>query len=444
MEPFSKRKGKHEQYDATVAAKLRKLYRDEIPDAIVTVFRAPPIQGLGNAGGFALQVEQRGFVDAQELQEVTDEFIAKANKDPRLLGLFTLYRAQTPQLFVDINRTKCEEHGLDFNDVFNTLQIYMGGSYVNLFNKFGRTWQVNLLADQQFRTDAAYMRQLKIRNKDGKMVPLGTVANVEPKDGPVLVMRYNMYSSAKVVGNTAPGASSGDAITVLEDLAKKQRTTIEWTEITYLQILAGSSALAVFLLGSLLVFLVLAAQYESWSLPLAVILVVPMCLLCAVAGMLIVKLPVDIFVQIGFLVLVGLAAKNAILIVEFARQKQTEARLSANEAAVEAARVRLRPIIMTSFAFILGVVPLVISEGAGAEMRRSLGTAVFSGMLGVTGFGLILTPVFYAIIMGWFAAKKTVPIPVPSTPVLHAPVPHPAAKSASESPEAITTPEGIH
>jgi multidrug efflux pump len=273
----------------------------------------------------------------------------------------------------------------------------MGGYFVNLFNKFGRTWQVNLLADQSYRNNAEQVANLKVRNKLGDMVPLGTLTDPQHAGGPVMVMRYNMYASAPINGNTAPGVSSGDAIGIVGGLAKKQGLAFDWTEITYLQILAGSAGIYVFALGSLLVFLILAAKYESWNLPLAVILIVPMCLLCSVAGMLIVRLPLDIFVQVGFLVLVGLAAKNAILIVEFAKQLQAGGR-SPYDAAVEACRLRLRPIIMTAFAFILGVVPLVLAEGAGAEMRRSLGVAVFSGMLGVTGFGIFLTPVFFYVL----------------------------------------------
>jgi multidrug efflux pump len=442
LEPFEKRKGKDELYDDVVAQKFREAVAQDVgQDAVITVFRAPPIQGLGSAGGFKLQVEQRGFVDLNELQETTDDFVRAANKDPRLVGVFSLYRARTPQKYVDIDRTRCEEAGLDFQEVFNTLQVYMGGAYVNLFNKFGRTWQVNLMADQRFRTDTSYMRQLKMRNRDGKMVPLGSVAAIkENAVGPVMVMRYNTYTSAAVNGNTAAGVSSGDSIKILDDLAKELRVTFEWTELTFLEIQAGSSAIFVFLLGSLLVFLVLSAQYESWSLPLAVILVVPMCLLCAVTGMLIVRLPVDIFVQIGFLVLVGLAAKNAILIVEFARQRQHEAGLSAGEAAVDAARVRLRPIIMTSFAFILGVVPLVMGEGAGAEMRRSLGTAVFAGMIGVTAFGLILTPVFYSVVIGLTGAGiRAAP---PTTPAAPPEAKEEAAVAAAKSSDgAITTAE---
>jgi len=396
LKPFEERR-EHECYDEVVAIKLRQLCAREIPDAVVTVFRAPPIQGLGNAGGFKLQLEQRGFVDLQELQTDTDSLVQAGNKDPRMAGLFTMYRANTPQVYLDIDRTKCQSLGVDVQDAFNTLQVYMGGYYVNLFNKFGRTWQVNLLADQSFRGQPEEIRNLKVRNRLDQMVPLGTLTDPEDVGGPVMVMRYNMYASAPVNGNTVPGVSSGEAIDIMADLAKQQGASFEWTEITFLEILAGNTGIYVFALGALLIFLVLAAKYESWSLPMSVILVVPMCLLCSVTGMFIASLPLDIFVQIGFLVLVGLAAKNAILIVEFAKQFHEQG-MSRRDATVEACRQRLRPIIMTSFAFILGVVPLVLGEGAGAEMRRSLGTAVFSGMIGVTGFGIFLTPVFFYVL----------------------------------------------
>jgi len=406
LKPFADRKGRHEEYDAVVAARLIRLSGEEIDGAIVTVFRAPPIRGLGNAGGFKLQVEQRGFVDLAELQKSTNQVIAEARqatqpetKAPELVGLFTIYSAQTPQLYVDIDRTQCEKLGVDMQDAFDTLQVYMGTYYVNLFNKFGRTWQVNLSADQKYRTDERYLKMLKVRNTLGSMVPLGAVATVRPITGPVMVMRYNMYTSAPINGAPAPGVSSGQALQAMEAAAKKANVSAEWTEIAYLEQQQGSTAILVFLLATVLVFLVLAAQYESWSLPLAIILIVPMCILCAVTGMLIVHMPVDIFVQIGFLVLAGLAAKNAILIVQFARQLQHEGKAPL-EAAVEASRLRLRPIIMTSFAFVAAMVPLMLSEGAGAELRQSLGTAVFFGMIGVTFFGIFLTPVFFYVISG--------------------------------------------
>ncbi|MBV8228798.1 MAG: efflux RND transporter permease subunit, partial [Planctomycetaceae bacterium] len=406
LKPFADRKGRHEEYDAVVAARLIRLSGEEIDGAIVTVFRAPPIRGLGNAGGFKLQVEQRGFVDLAELQKSTNQVIAEARQAtqpetmaPELVGLFTIYSAQTPQLYVDIDRTQCEKLGVDMQDAFDTLQVYMGTYYVNLFNKFGRTWQVNLSADQKYRTDERYLKMLKVRNTLGSMVPLGAVATVRPITGPVMVMRYNMYTSAPINGAPAPGVSSGQALQAMEAAAKKANVSAEWTEIAYLEQQQGSTAILVFLLATVLVFLVLAAQYESWSLPLAIILIVPMCILCAVTGMLIVHMPVDIFVQIGFLVLAGLAAKNAILIVQFARQLQHEGKAPL-EAAVEASRLRLRPIIMTSFAFVAAMVPLMLSEGAGAELRQSLGTGVFFGMIGVTFFGIFLTPVFFYVISG--------------------------------------------
>ena len=393
-----------ERYDEVIAEKLRRRFAAQIDEAEVQVFRAPPIQGLGTAGGFKFQIEQRGYVDMAALQRQTDAMVEQANRDPGLADVFTMFRADVPQLFLDIDRTKCESLGVAVDDVFNTLQVYMGGYFVNLFNDFGRTWQVNLLARPKDRTKVEALRQLKVRNKLGQMVPLATLVNPEDTGGPVMVMRYNMYSSAPVVGNQMPGTSSGDVMRVMRNLADKEDAVGEWTEIMYLQVLAGNVAVYVFGVGSSLVFLVLAAKYESWKLPLAVILVVPMCLLCAITGMLIAGLPVDIFVQIGFLVLVGLAAKNAILIVEFSQQLLDQGK-TLREATLESARLRLRPIVMTSFAFILGVVPLLLGTGAGAEMRHSLGTAVFSGMIGVTAFGIALTPVFFYTLM-WFGHRK--------------------------------------
>jgi multidrug efflux pump len=403
LEPFKDRRS-HEKYDEVIASKIRKLVATEIEDAIVVAFRAPPIQGLGTAGGFKFYVIQPGFVDFDELQSSVDEMTGEGNKNPKLVGLFSTFRAETPQLYVDIDRTKCESLGVKVQDVFATLQVYMGGQFVNLFNQFGRTWQVNLMAEPAFRTSADSVRQLKVRNIKGEMVPIGTVADIQDKPGPVMVTRYKLFNAAAVSGNTAPGVSSGQGIQEIDKLANSLGVNYEWTEITFMQILAGNVAIYVFFLGSLLVYLVLAAKYESWHLPLSVILVVPMCLLSSVVGMLIARLPVDIFVQIGFLVLVGLAAKNAILIVEFAEQLRLEGRTPA-EAILESCKLRFRPIVMTSFAFILGVVPLIVGHGAGAEMRKSLGTAVFAGMCGVTIFGVFLTPVFYLAISKLTGAK---------------------------------------
>ena len=300
--------------------------------------------------------------------------------------------------------------GLPLSDVFNALQYYLGGYYVNDFNRFGRTWQVNVQAESPYRLTAAGVKQLKVRNGAGDMIPLGTVADIRDSTGPVLLTRYNMYPAAAINGAWLPGTSSSQVITTMQTLASESlppSMAYEWTELTYMQILAGSTAVFAFVGAVLLVFLVLAAQYESWSMPLAVILVVPMCLLCSIAGVAMARMDVNIFVQVGFIVLVGLASKNAILVVEFARELQKLQGLSPFEATIAASKTRLRPIVMTSFAFILGVAPLVVAKGAGAEMRRTLGTAVFSGMLGVTAFGLMLTPVFYYVIERVFRRRST-------------------------------------
>jgi multidrug efflux pump len=299
--------------------------------------------------------------------------------------------------------------GVAVSDVFNTLQVYLGSYYVNNFNQFGRTWQVNIQADQKFRNKTADIRQLQVRNNQGQMVQLGTFVDVRETFGPVMLMRHNMYAAAAVTGRAGPGTSSGQAIEMVQEIADRElphSMAAEWTELTFLQLQAGNVALFFFALAVLFVFLVLAAQYESWSLPLAVILVVPMCLLFSVTGVILAGLEVNIFTQIGFVVLVGLASKNAILIVEFAKQRRDEG-LPIREATIDACRLRLRPILMTSFAFILGVVPLVVAHGAGHEMRRSLGLAVFAGMCGVTVFGVFLTPVFYYVIQ-WIAPTASV------------------------------------
>jgi multidrug efflux pump len=327
--------------------------------------------------------------------------------------------------------------GISLSDVFDALQVYLGSLYVNNFNQFGRSWQVNVQADAPFRGSIESVRQLKVRNNRSQMVPLSALCEIRDMSGPVMVMRYNMYPAAAINGNLAPGTSSGQAIGLMEHLAGRElpkAMSVEWTELTLMQILAGNTAMGVFALAVVLVFLVLAAQYESWSLPLAVILVVPMCLLCSIAGVALARMDVNIFTQIGFVVLVGLASKNAILIVEFARQ-QRQAGQARREATLEACRLRLRPIMMTSLAFILGVVPLVVAEGAGAEMRRTLGTAVFSGMLGVTLFGIFLTPVFFFLI-DWLATRS-LPTPPPPAPSQAPPDGGEAGKldAASSNPE---------
>jgi multidrug efflux pump len=412
LEPFDRREAP-DRYDAVIARKIQGACARQIEGAMVGVFRAPPIRGLANAGGFQLQVEQRGFVDLVRLQAATDELVRRANADPHFAGVFTQFRAATPQIYVNIDRTKVQALGVPIQDVFTTLNVYMGGLYVNQFNKFGRTWQVQVQAAPKFRKTAAILKRLYVRSSQGAMVPLGTLARSTSATGPLLVMRYNMYTSASVNGNPAPGVSSGEVIQAIERLADEAGVQFEWTAMTFLQIQAGNVALLIFALGTVLVYLILAAKYESWRLPLAVILVVPLCMLAAVTGMVIAALPVDIFVQIGLLVLVGLASKNAILIVEYARDLVDEGK-EMHEAAEEASRIRFRPIIMTSLAFILGMVPLVLATGAGAEMRRSLGIAVFSGMIGVTLFGVFLTPVFfYALTWLGGRLRQSLPKQVP-------------------------------
>jgi hydrophobe/amphiphile efflux-1 (HAE1) family protein len=403
LDEFDRRRGRDLTGDA-IAAGFREECQTKVRDAMVSVFGAPPVDGLGSAGGFKLMIEDRGNLGLGQLQSAADKAVVQCNATPGLDGIFTSLRANTPWLFLDIDRVKAKSMGVSLSDVFNTLQVYLGSLYVNNFNEFGRSWQVNVQADTLFRRSITDVKQFKIRSAQGRMVPLGTVASVRNMSGPVMVARYNMYPAAPVNGNMSPGTSSGQAIALMEGVTRKglpPAMSFEWTELTLMQILAGNTAMTIFALAVVLVFLVLAAQYESWSLPLAVILVVPMCLLCSIAGVALAHMDVNIFTQIGFVVLVGLASKNAILIVEFAKQ-QRESGVNRREATLTACRLRLRPIMMTSFAFILGVVPLVIAEGAGAEMRRTLGTAVFSGMLGVTLFGIFLTPVFFYVIQ-WFS-----------------------------------------
>lgn len=399
LDDFHHRRGPKLDADS-IAMELRKKVYSEIIEAQVSVFGAPPVDGLGSAGGFKLMIEDRSDMGLMALQERADQFSIAGTAKPEIAGMFNSLRASTPQLFIDVDRTKCKALGVPLNDVFQALQVFLGGAYVNDFNQFGRVWQVNVQADAPFRIDADNVRALKVRNAKGEMVPLGTLARLEDSGGPFIVTRYNMYPAATINGGTPPGISSGSMIHAMDQLAEEELgdgLAMEWTELTYLQLIEGSAAIFAFIGAILLVFQVLSAQYESWSMPMAVLLVVPMCLLSSVAGLMMWHMDLNIFVQVGFIVLVGLAAKNAILIVETARSRHAEG-LSLHEAAVSGAKNRLRPIIMTSFAFILGVAPLVISHGAGAEMRRTLGVAVFSGMLGVTVFGIFLTPVFYLVV----------------------------------------------
>jgi multidrug efflux pump subunit AcrB len=398
------------QRAAALASRLESALQAAAEEGLVQVFSAPPIEGLGTAGGFKLVIEDREGLGPEALQAAADRVVRAGSQTPGLQGLYTSYRARTPWLFLRIDRTAARVRGVSLGEIFNTLQVDVGSLYINDFNRFGRTWQVTIQAADRFRTTVDDLKHLKVRNDRGAMVPLASLATVEPIEGPLMIVRYNMYPAAVVNGSAARGVSSGEAIDRLEAVAQREldpSMRLAWTELAFLQRLTGNSALVAFGLAVVLVFLVLAAQYESWSLPLAVILVVPMCLLCSVIGVQIARLDINIFTQVGLIVLVGLACKNAILIVEYAKT-QHDAGRPARDATLEACRLRLRPIMMTSFAFILGVVPLMLSSGAGAEMRYTLGVAVFSGMLGVTLFGIFLTPVFYFVIQ-WATARRLTP-----------------------------------
>ncbi|AMB79531.1 MULTISPECIES: efflux RND transporter permease subunit [Pseudomonas] len=398
LKPFNERKDPSMSAGAIAGALNGKF--SGIEEAYMAIFPPPPVQGLGTIGGFRLQIEDRGNLGYDELYKETMNIINKSHNVPELAGLFTSYTVNVPQVDAAIDREKAKTHGVAVSDIFDTLQIYLGSLYANDFNRFGRTYQVNVQAEQQFRLEPDQIGQLKVRNNKGEMIPLATFIKVSDTSGPDRVMHYNGFITAEINGAAAPGYSSGQAEKAIEKLLKEELPngmTYEWTDLTYQQILSGNTALFVFPLCVLLAFLVLAAQYESWSLPLAVILIVPMTLLSAITGVIASGGDNNIFTQIGLIVLVGLACKNAILIVEFAKDKQEEG-MSPLDAVLEACRLRLRPILMTSFAFIMGVVPLVFSSGAGAEMRHAMGVAVFSGMLGVTFFGLLLTPVFYVLI----------------------------------------------
>jgi hydrophobe/amphiphile efflux-1 (HAE1) family protein len=421
LKPFEERTGKGQSATAIVQALNAKFAG--IQDAFVAVFPPPAVNGLGVVGGFKMQLEDRAGLGDSALYAAAQSLLGRAYQTPSLAGQFSSFQVNVPQIFADVDRDKVKQLGIPLNDLFQTLQIYLGSEYVNDFNKFGRTYQVIAQADAPFRTNAENIPQFKVRNTQGEMVPLGSVLTVRPSYGPDQVTHYNGYPAADINGSPAPGVSSGEAVQAMERLASETLPNgfgFEWTELTYQQKLSGNTAVFVFPLCVLLVFLVLAAQYESWSLPLVIILIVPMCLLSAIAGVWITRGDNNVFTQIGLLVLVGLACKNAILIVEFARdlEEQGRDRLSA---ALEAARIRLRPILMTSFAFIMGVVPLVLASGAGAEMRHVMGVAVFSGMLGVTFFGLIFTPLFYVLIRSIAArgARGSARIPTGIKP-LHA------------------------
>jgi len=406
-----------------IAAELNKKV-SSIQDAFVMVVTPPPVIGLGTLGGFKLQVEDRTDAGPEALYNAVQESLGKAAKEPALGGAFSTYQINVPQLNIDVDRVKVKRQNVKLSDVFETLQVYLGSLYVNDFNRFGRTYQVVAQADAPFRSQLDDVLPLKTRNANGEMVPLGSVINVSQTFGPDVVQRYNAYRAADINGGPAPGYSSGQAQAAMTRVLEQtlpRGMSFEWTELAYQQLISGNTATLVFPLCVLFVFLVLAAQYESLSLPLAIILIVPMCLLAAITGVLLDHGDNNIFMQIGLLVLVGLACKNAILIVEFAKHLQDDHGHDAKSAVLEAARLRLRPILMTSIAFIMGVVPLVLAEGAGAEVRHAMGITVFAGMIGVTCFGLLLTPVFY-VLLRRLTARRAAPEPQ-ATAASHTPSP---------------------
>ncbi len=410
LQEFKQRQGHPELYSENLVKTLGQKLA-QIPHAHIKVFAPPPVRGMSSVGGFKVQIQDRANAGIAQLQQVNNDFIVKGNQQPGLVGLFSTFRADVPQLFVDVDRIRAKVMNVPLNNVFDTLQIYLGSLYVNDFNNFGRIYQVVAQADSSFRMQPEDIAKLKTRTANGGIVPLAALVKVQTITGPDKITRYNMYPAAEINGSTLPGVSSGQAIDLMTNLLQRELPPgfdFEWTELSLQQVLAGNVALLVFPLSVVFVFLVLAAQYESWSLPLTVILIVPMCILSSMTGVWFSGMDNNIFTQIGFIVLVGLASKNAILIVEFAKQRQQHG-LNRFEAVVDAAKVRLRPILMTSLAFILGVFPLVIAQGAGAESRRILGTAVFSGMIGVTFFGLLLTPVFYVVIQGLAQRKADKP-----------------------------------
>jgi multidrug efflux pump len=398
LKPFDQRR-REDQSGAAVAAQLNAEFA-KIEDAFIVMFSPPPVSGLGTTGGFKLQLEDRASLGYEALDGAVKAFMAKAYQAPELAGLFSSYQVNVPQLHADIDRTRARQLGVPLPDVFDTMQTYLGSVYVNDFNKFGRTYTVRVQADAPYRARAEDIGALKVRSTTGEMVPLAALLKVQPSFGPERAMRYNGFLSADINGAAAPGHSSGQAQDAVARIAAETLPPgigYEWTELTYQELLAGNSAVWMFPLAVLLVFLVLAALYESLVLPLAIVMIVPMGLLAAMTGVWLDGGDNNVFTQIGLIVLVGLSAKNAILIVEFARELEFAGRTPL-QAALEAARLRLRPILMTSLAFVMGVLPLVLSTGAGAEMRQAMGVAVFAGMIGVTAFGLFLTPVFYVLL----------------------------------------------
>ncbi|MDL2409703.1 multidrug efflux RND transporter permease subunit [Rhizobium calliandrae] len=406
FKPFAERVKTGDNANKIIASLYKNL--QSVDDAFIIAVPPPPVRGIGNAGGFKMQIMDQDNSNMTRVLDVARRMMAAANHTPGLTGVFTTFSESTPEFYLDIDREKAQYLNVPIPNIFDTLSTNLGISYVNDFNAFGRVYQVRAQADKQFRMEKDDMLDLKVRSSTGALVPLGTLADIRDTSGPTLIQRYNMYVSVPLQGNAAAGVSTGDAIQKMEALATKMLppgTTFEWTDIAYQETHTGGSAVWIFALSVVFVFLALAAQYESWILPLAIILIVPLAVLGALIGVYLRGMDNNVLTQIGFVVLIGLAAKNAILIVEFARQAQDEGK-TAVEAAIKASHLRLRPILMTAFAFIFGVLPLAVAEGPGAEMRQSLGTAVFSGMLGVTIFGLLLTPVFYVLLRARYKPRK--------------------------------------
>src|SRR5207245_1834882 len=398
LKPSEERKSPELSANA-IAADLNKQY-GSIQEAFIAIFPPPPVQGLGTVAGFKLYIEDRSGMGLKSLYKETTSTLQKGNQTPGLAGVFSSFDINVPQIDSHVDREKAKTYGIPLGDVFDTMQVYLGSLYVNDFNRIGRTYQVNVQAESPYRLQPEDINHLRTRNLAGEMIPLGSVVTVKPIYGPDRVMHYNGFTAAEINGAAAPGFSTGQSESAIAKVLNEQLLNgmkYEWTELTYQKILAGNTMVYIFPLSVFLVYLVLAAQYESWSLPLVVILIVPMTLFSAIAGVWLLHGDNNVFTQISLIVLVGLACKNAILIVEFAREKQKEG-LGRVEAVLEACRLRLRPILMTSLAFTMGVIPLMLSSGAGSEMRQAIGVAVFFGMLGVTAFGLVLTPVFYVVI----------------------------------------------
>jgi hydrophobe/amphiphile efflux-1 (HAE1) family protein len=404
LKPFTERARDAHQSAPAIQAELNRRL-SKIQEGFLVAVLPPPVRGISNAGGFRMIIEDRAGRGPAALQTAAADMMARATHTSGITTVFTLFETSTPQVYLDIDRTKAQLLGVNVQDVFNALQVYIGSAYVNDFNLFGRTFRVTAQALDQDRRDVADVLKIRVRNANGDTVPLGSFTTVRDISGPFRVPHYNLYPAAEMDGAAAPGYSQGQGIAIMDKLAAESLPdgfATEWTSLAFQQIRAGNTAMFAFVLAVVFVFLVLAAQYESLTLPLAVILIVPMCLVAAITGVILRGQDNNILTQVGFVVLIGLAAKNAILIVEFARQLEDMGR-NRWDAAVEATRLRLRPILMTSFAFILGVTPLVWAIGAGAELRQALGTAVFFGMIGVTAFGLIFTPVFY-VIAQWIAS----------------------------------------